>query len=95
MKVGDELVIELDANATTGYEWQIQTPTDDTVIELASSEYLAPDESAGMGAGGTQVFTFRATGVGTTDILIYYWRPWESSIPTEENTYTLNVTVIE
>ena len=93
MKIGDKFRIELAANSTTGYQWQIQTPTDDTVIALASSEYLDPDESAGLGAGGTQVFVFEATGVGSATILIYYLRPWEGPFPDQE--FQQEITVVE
>ena len=96
IRVGDELVIELPSNPSTGFGWEVQTPSadDESVLELASSEYI-PDEAAGgmSGSGGTEVFRFRATGVGSTTVLLHYVRPWESEPPTD--THSQEVTVVE
>jgi predicted secreted protein len=95
MRVDQELVIELDSNPSTGYGWEIQSPTSDdvSVLELASSEFIPPDSSAGIGAGGTEVFRFRANGVGSSTILIHYIQLWVPDEPAE--IFTQDVTVID
>jgi len=93
MQIGDELIIELESNATAGFEWDIQKPTDEAVIALISSEYIGPDKTQPPGSPGTQVFVFSAMGVGTTTVLIYYWQHWDTAAPLEE--YSLDVTVVK
>ena len=93
MKVGDEWRLELDANATTGYEWAVQPGMDENVLVVASSEYVGPGESGGVGSGGTQVYIFRAVGTGSTSVLLHYARSWEPDSPAE--TWTFDVTVVD
>lgn len=78
--VGKEFVITLDANATTGYEWQLASPIDDSLIRLVSSEYV-PDKTNLVGSGGKSVWTFKAIRAGKTQISFKYIRPWEKNIP--------------
>ena len=70
VKVGDEFVIALDSNATTGYAWQMAEGLDEDVVELVGSEYIMDEGSEEMvGAGGVEEWTFRATGKGSTTLL--------------------------
>jgi inhibitor of cysteine peptidase len=77
--VGDEVVVSLKANPTTGYVWRF-TAGDTFTIE--KSEYVPdpnPDQMAGK--GGTQVVTLRVTRAGTSDLTGTYVRPWETPSP--------------
>jgi inhibitor of cysteine peptidase len=80
MKVGDEFVLTLESNPTTGYRWQVADKLDGKIIRLISSEYKAPDTKL-AGAGGNEVWTFRAEGRGKTAINLIYVRPWEKDTP--------------
>jgi len=83
--------VDVDANPTTGYEWEIQTPKDASVLELVSREYT-PDKSASMvGSGGVERITWRAVAPGNATVLMYYWRPKEDKKPQQE--YRLDVVV--
>lgn len=68
-------VIELRGNPTTGYVWQADVDT--RYLELTEKGFEL--ESAAIGAGGREVFRFRAREVGRTEILFAYRRPWEES----------------
>ncbi|HSJ52886.1 MAG TPA: protease inhibitor I42 family protein [Anaerolineae bacterium] len=70
---GEVLAIVLPANPTTGYSWQVEA--DDAYLALLSQEF----EPAGpaVGAGGREVFQFRALRPGSTDLRFQYRRPWE------------------
>ena len=78
--VGKEFAITLDANATTGYQWQFAKPLDESIIQLIRSEYL-PDKTELVGAGGKQVWVFKALKQGKTAISFKYIRPWEKNTP--------------
>ena len=78
--VGKEFVVLLDANATTGYEWQLANPIDDSLIRLVHSEYV-PDKTGLVGSGGKSIWTFKVVRSGKTQISFKYIRPWEKDIP--------------
>ncbi len=77
---GDQVIIQLSANATTGYSWAIDK-TDTTVLTLEREMYT-PYPGGGIGSGGTAVFTFRAQYPGTVHLQLKYWQSWlgDSSI---------------
>ena len=77
---GKEFVITLDANATTGYQWQFAKPLDESILQLIRSEYL-PDKTELVGAGGKQVWVFKALNAGKTAISFKYIRSWEKNTP--------------
>lgn len=62
--VGDNVTIRLDSNPSTGYSWKLATVPPEGVLELVD-ERFKPDDG-GDGAGGVQIFNFRAIGAGTT-----------------------------
>jgi len=89
--VGREFVITLDANATTGYEWQLANPIDDSLIKLVSSEYI-PDKTELVGRGGKSIWTFKAICAGKAQISFKYIRPWEKDTPpTKEAPYIVDI----
>lgn len=77
---GGEFAISLESNPTTGYSWEIASPPDPEVVELLDAAYRPP-ETPRIGAGGRQVWTFRAAGSGETEIALEYLRPWEEGVP--------------
>ncbi len=89
--VGQEFKIVMQANPTTGYQWQIAQPLDDTRVKLLGSAYRY-DEPTLAGSGGAEVWTFRGVGEGRTSISFKYVRPWETNAaPARSETYSVNV----
>lgn len=80
VRVGQEFNITLESNPTTGYQWQLAKQLNETILEFIGSEYK-PSESGLIGAGGTEVWTFKAVNSGTTEISLKYVRPWETDVP--------------
>ena len=72
---GTEVLIRLKENPTTGYRWAIDQ-IDDTVLPLQSSNFSSTP-SAGVGAGGTRIFTFTAKQPGTVHLQLKLWREWQ------------------
>jgi len=81
MKVGDEFVLTLESNPSTGYLWRLAEKPDENTVKLVSSEYRATPDTNRVGAGGNEVWTFLATGKGTAEINLIYVRPWEKDKP--------------
>lgn len=82
-QVGQSFTITLEANATTGYQWQFAKPLDESILRLISSKYL-PDKTEIVGVGGKQVWIFQALKVGKTAVSFKYVRSWEKDNPPEK-----------
>ena len=72
---GETLVIELDSNPTTGFEWAVDD-VDTDVLTYTGSEYQ-PEDDGLVGQGGTQRLSFQAASPGSSVIELKYWRSWE------------------
>ena len=84
VSVGQEFIIALDSNPTTGYDWE--ESYDDSMLSLDEEESrYEPDEKAKglVGAGGTQYFRFKVLKAGNTEITLVYKRSWEEEIEDE------------
>ncbi len=92
-KVGDTVVVKLDANVTTGYEW---TLTAGDTFTIASSEYVPhPNPSGLAGSGGTQVVTLKVTAAGSSELTGVYARGWETPSPGSEPDFSMTLTSTE
>jgi len=77
---GREFTIELRANWTTGYQWQLRWPRDESFIKAVRREYIRPESGQPrVGAGGKEVWTFKAVKPATTLLSFKYTRPWEKN----------------
>jgi inhibitor of cysteine peptidase len=76
--VGQEFIIALASNPTTGYSWQASY--DETMLELVGGEstYEADEtDEEVVGGGGTEFFRFKALKAGAVEITMTYAQPWE------------------
>ena len=79
---GNNFIITLDSNRTTGYEWQLDAKYDKYAIELVGVEYVNP--AGGMpGAGGKENWTFKALSFRNWKVGLHfiYVRAWEKDVP--------------
>jgi len=72
---GDTVVVRLDENPTTGFQWAIDK-SNDAILTLQDSDY-APAPDSRVGGGGQRVFTFKAQKAGAVDLQLKLWRQWE------------------
>ncbi|MFA5367437.1 MAG: protease inhibitor I42 family protein, partial [Dehalococcoidia bacterium] len=79
---GDSLVVTLDSNPSTGYAWSISEIGDEAVIDEVSNEFVGA-ETGMVGAGGQEVWTFKAGDKGTSTIEMQYSRSWETDVEPE------------
>ncbi|HEX9124029.1 MAG TPA: protease inhibitor I42 family protein [Actinomycetota bacterium] len=89
LRTSDELVVTLDSNASTGFRWMLDVEPNRDVLALVDSRYVPPETDL-VGAGGTEVWTFRAAGEGTTRFELRYER---SSGETAGKPFVLTVEV--
>jgi predicted secreted protein len=78
LKNGKLLLIALDQNASTGFEWLVDEiepgKLADRGTDYSYGENLPP------GSGGIQLLCFQAVGVGTTTLRLIYRQPWDVNI---------------
>ena len=89
---GEPLTLILEANGTTGYEWQIvERPRN---LKRVSQTYLslkqAPGAPAAVGAGGRQQFTFKPLAKGRGTLRLVYRQSWNGG-DSSADTYRLTV----
>ncbi len=77
---GETLEIRLASNPTTGYRWALANPVEH--LELVGGEAsFEPSARALPGAGGHEIFRFRAKAAGREAVELRYARPWENDAP--------------
>ena len=79
--MGQEVALQLDANASTGYRWELASPVPEVVAVVDAGTYREPpDPEAKVGAGGSTSFVFRAVRPGKGVLELVYRRPWEAGV---------------
>ena len=74
------ITIDLEANPTTGFSWQLTKLSDKTVLQFVKKEYVASSENL-IGSGGVEKWSFKTLKPGKAVILLEYRRAWEKDIP--------------
>jgi len=95
LQQGQQLIVRLTANPSTGYSWSL-VDTPDSTLTVDGPIVFEQDQSGGnqplIGAGGTEVCTFTAGAAGQQTLQLEYKRSWEAGVaPAKSVSY--NVTV--
>ena len=93
VNVGDSLIVALDSNPTTGFEWALVNISDTSVIQKVHDEYIAPEPTSSplVGQPGEELWTFQPLKAGSATIEMMYARPWESVPPAQR--FNISVTL--
>lgn len=90
LQVGQELTARLTANRSTGYGWTMRAGSDGGILaQQGTADYERPGD-APPGAGGIEVFRFKATKPGQTTLMFDYKRSGDVS-PAKSVTYSVTV----
>jgi inhibitor of cysteine peptidase len=76
----ETITVKLGSNPSTGYTWSEAAITHPNVIKQVSRNYEAPANTGVVGAGGTEVWVFKATDTGLAMVKMTYSRPGESGV---------------
>lgn len=90
LEQGQTLVLKLASNPTTGYDWELEDLNAAILEQVGEVEYKS--DSALIGSGGVNTYTFKAVGSGNMKLTLVYHRSWEKDIPPIE-TYELDIVV--
>jgi len=77
---GAIIIIELESNPTTGYEWNFVQNAEQNLILSISDSFIQKDEDKELsGAGGVQKFIIQTSAeTGENDLVFEYKREWEN-----------------
>ncbi|MBU2552390.1 MAG: protease inhibitor I42 family protein [Proteobacteria bacterium] len=78
VRTGGQLLLQLDGNPTTGYDWQF-TELDPERLDVLEAKTRQPVKSGRVGSGSLFVWRLRAKAPGRTVIRLAYFRPWEGA----------------
>lgn len=90
LKKGQRLEISLEANPTTGYEWEVEK-LDEQILRPVGEPEFKPQSDL-MGAPGVQTLHFQAVSAGQTTLRLMYHRRWEKGVEPLQ-TYSVEVVV--
>ena len=89
---GGTISIDLRANPSTGYFWELDDPDPEaSLLEQVREPTFESDNPDAMGAGGILTFTFRAVDRGEMIIKLVYLAPEVGEAPTD--TFQIDLTV--
>ena len=81
LRQGDIVEVVLNANPSTGYEWQIVN-IDTSKVKIVNKTYTANNVNKDkVGSGGIMTYHFEAISKGNTAINITYFRSFEKELP--------------
>jgi predicted secreted protein len=73
--INDTIIIMLDGNATTGYQWKLDS-MDEKLIQNTNSGFVKNGTTV-PGAAGQQFFAFKPVQTGSSKISLTYARNWQ------------------
>lgn len=93
IKVGDVLAIELEANPSTGYAWEVENLNTVILEQIGEVEFIQKKTDDEMtGAAESEVIRIKAVATGETALKLIYHRSFEKGVDPLE-TFYLNVVV--
>jgi inhibitor of cysteine peptidase len=91
VKVGDQIVIELEGNPSTGYTWEAKDLDNSLLEKVGETEFKSNDPGL-VGAGGELTLTYKTLKTGKTSLNLVYHRPWEMDIE-PQRTYMVTIII--
>ena len=86
---GDEIVVRLPENPSTGFRWHVET-VPPGMLDAENDEFAV--SAMAPGAAGTRVLSFRARSPGSAQIGLKLFRAWEGD-SSALSSYAVGVTV--
>jgi len=79
VKAGDQIIIELEGNPSTGYNWEANNLDAGLIQQVGEPEFKSSSPGL-IGSGGSITLTFEILKAGTTTLNLVYHRPWETNV---------------
>ncbi|KRA19894.1 protease inhibitor I42 family protein [Lysobacter sp. Root604] len=85
LSVGETVVVQVEANPSTGYGWIVDQAAAAGTLERVGEPAMALSNPGAVGGGGTQTWRFRAVAKGQGELRMDYRRAWEKDVPPVRN----------
>ena len=76
---GQELVIQLVGNPTTGYTWEAKDLDASMFKQIGDATFSSSNPDL-VGSDGSITLSFRVLKTGTANLTLVYHRPWETNV---------------
>jgi inhibitor of cysteine peptidase len=84
LKTKQILEVRLPSNPSTGYSWEL-TERSELLQQVGKQSFAQEPQKRNMpGAGGTEMWRFKAEKQGRVKLSFAYRRPWEKGIPAKQ-----------
>ena len=80
MSNGQNLILTLPSNPTTGYRWAIQDSAGGVLKALSPEVYSNPEDAGIVGSAGISTWRFQAFALGTGRLRLTYSQPWAPEV---------------
>ena len=77
LHIGQQLIVSLPSNPTTGYRWAIQDSAGGVLRSLGPEVYSSSDNGQLLGSGGKSTWRFQVFAAGTGRLRLTSQQPWE------------------
>ena len=92
LQVGQRLLVKLERNPSTGYEWSVGKTDEKLLAPDGETAFDVADANA-EGAPAIQTLFFKAKSIGKVALELKYTRPWEKDkAPEKVYKITVNIT---
>ena len=81
---GQNLILNLPSNPSTGYRWAVQDSAGGVLKALGPEVYRNPEDAGIVGAAGVSTWRFQAFAAGTGRLRLTYQQPWAPEVPPVE-----------
>lgn len=88
--VGENFIISLESNQSTGYSWSVGMVSDNAQVVVAGMDYDLPEGSI-TGQGGAEVWHLKAVAPGVVKLVFYYSRSWEKDAPAKTVNFSISI----
>lgn len=78
LQVGQQMILSLPSNPTTGYRWAVREDAGSVLKSLGPEVYSASEADL-VGGDGHSTWRFQAAASGEAQLLLTYAQPWDTS----------------
>lgn len=75
---GQQLIISLPSDPTTGYRWLLRESADSVLKSLGPEVYSPGNNAELLGSDGHSIWRFSAVQAGEAPLLLTYVQPWDA-----------------
>ena len=77
---GQELMLSLRSNPSTGFRWEVKDAASGVLKSLGPEVYSNPEDLGLVGSAGQSTWRYKADKPGNGHLLMVYRRPWEADV---------------